>query len=510
MTYHPDDTIAAIATAYGGAYRGIVRVSGPRAVECIMDCLASAERSELATIERPVVLATSVAVPGVHRPVPCDVYLWPNQRSYTRQAAAELHTLGSPPVVQGLLERICSAGARPAEPGEFTLRAFLAGRLDLTQAEAVLGVIEADNRGQFDAALAQLAGGIARPMTDVRNTLADLLAELEAGLDFVEEDVAFISPELLDHQLAAAQQRVAETIEQLSSRGDASDVPQVALIGPPNIGKSSLFNALTRGGEHHADGALVSDRPGTTRDYLVARVELGGLVCRLIDTAGVDEHVGRVEPVDPIETISQQMTGAACSQAAIHLRCIDATRIQSDALRAILPSSVRSSTTDWSLKRPVQSSEAQRSVPSTVSKGSPPRTILVLTKADAVAEEDLTDLRKAAVLSAGLAVDDSTDVVITSSCTGRGLDELREAIRTAVESCDTNHSVVGTAVRCRESLRRASASLRRARYLARTSGGEELIAAELRAALTELGKVVGAVYTDDILDRIFSRFCIGK
>ncbi|MEX0612814.1 MAG: hypothetical protein WD229_11905, partial [Pirellulales bacterium] len=228
MSYHADDTICAIATAPGGAARGMVRVSGPDALRIIAQLFQPRDGQPLDAVRGPTALAGDVAVElGVDRGstnppltpsyrggestrVPCDLFLWPTVRSYTREPLAELHTVGSPPLVEALLATVCRAGARLAEPGEFTLRAFLAGRLDLTQAEAVLGVIDAADRRQLDTALAQLAGGLSQPLSRLRDELLNLLAHLEAGLDFVDEDIEFISPSDLVAHLAKVQAQVAQ------------------------------------------------------------------------------------------------------------------------------------------------------------------------------------------------------------------------------------------------------------------------------------------------------------
>ena len=181
---------------------------------------------------------------GEEMSVPCDLFLWPTDRSYTREPVAELHTIGSPPLLQAALAAVCRAGARLAEPGEFTLRAFLAGRIDLTQAEAVLGVIDAARRNELDAALAQLAGGLARPLHQLRDDLLQLLAELEAGLDFVEEDIRFISQQEVARTAASGSELLEDVAKQMTSRLHGESFPQVALVGPPNAGKSSLFNAM--------------------------------------------------------------------------------------------------------------------------------------------------------------------------------------------------------------------------------------------------------------------------
>lgn len=444
--YPLDDTIVAIASPPGGAARGIVRLSGPRAFECLTPLLSEFERPA-----SPCVIAGSLRLPGLVAPLPSDVYLWPH-RGYTGQPTVEIHTIGSPPLLQILLRSLCGAGARLAQRGEFTLRAFLAGRIDLTQAEAVLGVIDAADTRALDAALAQLAGGLARPLDHLRDALLELLAHVEAAFDFADEDLTFITHDELGRRLADAEGRVAALVHQMDSRAEPLEAAQVALVGRPNAGKSSLFNALLG-----ASAALVSHGPGTTRDYLAARLDLDGVQCRLIDTAGVDAR----ECLGDIDATAQSVAQRQRRAAQVVVLCIDATRPGDERLQAEL------ATDDL-------------------------RRIVVLTKCD-------LPHRNA-----------DPGAIETSTATGFGIDALRERLRHVL--LDDDHAgdvVASTAARCRESLRLARESLGRARQVA-ASGQEELAAAELRVALNELGKVVGAVYTDDVLDRIFSRFCVGK
>jgi len=455
-----DDTIAAIASAPGGAARGIVRLSGPEVSACLESCYTPETPVAWRDLRRAVVIPGRLTLPGCLSPLPAELYYWPTARSYTRQPVAEIHTLGSPPLVSAVLRTVCDAGARVAKPGEFTLRAFLAGRLDLVQAEAVLGVIDAQDPVQLERALSQLAGGLSGPLQNVRNALLDLLAHLEAGLDFAEEDIEFITAAELTAQLDAAAATVTALVEQMISRGTCSEAVRVALIGWPNVGKSSLFNALAG-----RDAALVSDQPGTTRDYLNAPVDLDGVPCVLIDTAGIETGS------TPISVQAQQLAGQQHRDADVQLLCLDSTRRLNS----------------WERE--------QLAGPTTAAR------IVALTK---------TDLRQA--------TDYCGTAIATSAASGAGLSALcRELRRTALRApsslrlpssdfrcCDA------TAERCRTSLRQSAESLQRARGLAAASGQEELVAAEIRTALDELGQIVGAVYTDDVLDRIFSRFCIGK
>jgi tRNA modification GTPase len=470
--YDTDDTIAAIATAAGGAARAIVRVSGPDAVRIVAKCFSAEYGEPLERCARATAVAGQMRVDlsdiGRAGPndlsVECDLYLWPDERSYTRSPVAELHTIGSPPLVDAVLATVCRAGARLAEPGEFTLRAFLAGRIDLTQAEAVLGVIDASGNEELTAALAQLAGGLARPLTKLRHDLLQLLAELEAGLDFVDEDIRFLSAGEIVERLTLARRLIGEIAEQMAGRSRATADRQVVLVGPPNVGKSSLFNALVgRAGvmdaatARRSGRALVSPAAGTTRDYLTAELTLGDVQCELVDTAGV----AAVSGDDAIESFAQSLAAERREKAAIRIWCVD---VHAAAF-------------------PLHSD----------------RDLVVITKAD--------------LARSPIRLPPGVRAIVTSSVTGQGFSELCDVLRETLlqESRGGQSSVVtSTAERCRESVRLADEAIARASDIASGGGGDELVAAELRVALEELGKVVGAVYTNDLLDRIFGTFCIGK
>ncbi len=472
--YPLDDTIAAIASPPGGAARGMVRISGPRTLEVVRRFFQPDDRTELSPpasweTGRPSAMAGSLRLPQMASPLPCELYLWPAGRSYTKAAVAELHTLGSPPLLQSVLNALCAAGARLAEPGEFTLRAFLAGRIDLTQAEAVLGVIDAVDPDELDVALSQLAGGLAGPLHALRDGLLDLLAHLEAGFDFADEDLPFITADQLRRQLAEALGHVARLARQMDCREETAGAIRAVLVGWPNTGKSSLFNALAGDAD-----ALVCQRPGTTRDYLTADLDLDGVKCQLIDTAGLqiqsDGSAAVADVSGSVQQAAQMVSLQQSRRAHVRIFCLDSTR----------------GPNDWERNELVRTDDHRR--------------IVVLTKIDARRETGHTE-----------------DGLPTSSMTGEGIDALREALRGAVLTagasgglCQQYGVVAGTAARCRQSLRLAAESLKRAQEIVCAGGGEELVAAEIRVALQELGKVVGAVYTDDLLDRIFSRFCIGK
>jgi tRNA modification GTPase len=463
MSYDLHETIVARATAPGGGARAVVRLAGPATGSCLARCFQPDGGACLESVGQATVLSGQFTLTVRQSPFPCRVYFWPGRQSYTRSPLAEVHLFGSPPLADAAIRTLCSHGARLARPGEFTLRAFLSGRIDLTQAEAILGVIDATGQSEMDVALRQLAGGVSVPLTRLRDDLLGLLAELEAGLDFVEEDIEFIGRGALLGRLAKAEDQVSDLATQMESRSESVHAVRAVLTGSPNVGKSSLFNALT-----NESGAIVSEVPGTTRDYLTARIELNGVGCELIDTAGVHE----LRSPDPVAVAARTAATQQHDQASIHILCVDAS-CELD---------------DQQLDRP----DAEGGQPS----------LVVLTKCD---------VPEAPVPSAATLFG-TNDAVAVSSRTGRGLDELRARLRRLIMASQTNEGdfVASTALRCRESLRQAASYLRKARNAASSMIGDEIVAAEVRSALDELGQVVGAVYTDDILDRIFSRFCIGK
>jgi tRNA modification GTPase len=388
------------------------------------------------------------------------VLLWPAPHTYTGQDLVELHTIGSPPLIEAILSHFYSQGARPAQPGEFTMRAFLAGKLDLTQAEAVLAVIDAETTGDLHAALGQLAGGIGKPLQQLRDDLLALLAEIEAGLDFAEEDLRFIPASQILERLQADREVLGRLEQQLDDRGIAGRPFRVVLAGPPNVGKSSLFNALVGDA-----AALVSPQAGATRDYLVRRVCWQDVELELVDTAGEADVVG-----DAIGEQAQAARSEQAEAADLVVHCEEnpeARRLASGRGLEVSPS------------RPVASGLDNA--------------LCVGTKCDLVATSAMPET--------GLQ---------TSAVTGQGIEDLREELVHRARSARRGHGLALSASRCRQHVRAARERIEAAIALASHGDAPELLALELRLALDEVGELVGAVYTDDLLDRIFSQFCIGK
>jgi tRNA modification GTPase len=441
MPLHPQDTIVALSTAPGRGGRAVVRLSGPAAadaVRAVFQCEQPLDRARRFLVEG------LLALPRIASPLQATVFFWPGPRTYTGQDVVELHTLSCPPLLDFLVAELLRAGARPAQPGEFTLRAFLAGKLDLTRAEAVQAVVAAADEWQLRQALTQLAGGMATPLQQVRDDLLNLLADVEAGLDFVDEDILFVGQEETLKRLAAAIARVTLLRRQLEQRATADRPFRAVLAGRPNAGKSSLFNAL--GGE-----ALVSPEPGTTRDYLVQVLHMGEVRVEVVDTPG------RQSAADPIEGHAQALGLEQAERADLVLLCVEV---------GDLPASAKA------LEK----------------EGGPP-VLTILTKCDLTATP--------------------AGAMPTSAVTGEGLEKLR-ALLTDYARHRPSAPLAPSLARCRHHVDTCLEHLRRAHGVVLFEDPAELLALELREGLEQLGQMVGAVYTDDLLDRIFSRFCIGK
>lgn len=441
MIPNPDDTIVALASAPGPGMRGIIRLSGPNVRAIVASVL---DGSLDLTSAKRTLLRCQVRIPGVYSPLPVVLHLGSAPRTYTGQDTAELHTISSPPLLDALIAALLNAGARAALPGEFTLRAFLAGKKDLPQAEAVLAVIEAGSPDELKQALAQLAGGVTQPLHGLREDLLNLLADVEAGLDFVDEDIEFVDKTQTLLRVSKGLAQVTLLQKQLDERS-LSDRPfRVALVGEPNVGKSSLFNALAG-----LPVAIVSPIAGTTRDYLTRTLALKGTSIELIDTAGW-QPVGNT-----IEEQAQTLGKAQARSADLLLWCRDATSVSME-----IP-------TDFG-------------------------GLKVLTV------ETKCDLRDAA--TAGIA---------TSAKSGHGIRALLAMILEQARNANRG-GLAPSLSRCRHHVEACLKHLRAAHSIVLFDDPGELLALELRLALEQLGAMIGAVHTEDLLDRVFSRFCIGK
>ena len=482
----PADTIAAVSTAAGSSARGIVRLSGPQAFDIVGSLLAEPQPRLDAPRPYSACPASLRLRPGGPR-VPATLYLMPAPRSYTRDHVAEIHTLGSPPLLAMVLDALVEHGARLAEPGEFTRRAFLAGRIDLAQAEAVLAIIQARSASEQRAATRALTGHHSRHIHELAEALVGLRAQVEASIDFAEHGLDLFRQADLLEALADALATVGDELTNADSGSLPPEGIRVALCGLPNAGKSSLFNALLA-----RDRSIVTDVPGTTRDAVAEPLTLDGIPFRLYDTAGLAHPPSATGEPDalpgpwflPHDDGRDDEADAIDIEAAARARgLIGGTHIALVVVDASQPLG-----------------EAERELWAEIDA---PHKILVLNKGDLAARVDDSAV---AELAAG------ASVFHTSAATGKGVGELATALVNIVRAGQVDASPADLVwnARHRHALRRAREALERARTAAEDELGAEFVAVDLRDAHAALGTITGEVVAEDILDVIFAEFCIGK
>ena len=454
--YQLNDTIIAPATPAGTGAIGVIRLSGKEAITITNAQFKGKNLTQQAshTIHLGKITDTDGTVIDE---VLVSVFIGPN--SYTGENVVEISCHGSPYIIQRILEVLIAKGARSAEPGEFTLRAFLNKKLDLSQAEAVADLIASDSKASHDMALNQMRGGFAKIIRNLREELIRFAALIELELDFSEEDVEFANREQLIRLIDSIQEVIAPLIQSFRLGNVLKTGVTTVIAGRPNAGKSTLLNALLQ-----EDRAIVSDIAGTTRDTIEETLHIHGILFRLIDTAGIREAA------DAIEHLGIERTFEKIRQSSIVLYVFDCTQMSE--------------------------AEVQKDLSMLHTHGIP--VLLLANKADLAAQKQQYP---------------SLDVLYISASNGQHLDVLKQRLYEMVvkdTQLSSNHAIVSN-LRHYEALNQAGTALQKVRegILAHTGG--ELIAFDLRAALQALGTITGDIDVDrDILGTIFGKFCIGK
>jgi len=454
------ETIAAISTPPGRGGIGIVRLSGPQAAPIAMQLVRLRQPLEHAQARLADVLDENSGI-DAGRIDEAVVTFFAAPRSYTAEDLVEIAAHGSPVVLELLLNRALALGARLAEPGEFTQRAFLAGRLDLTQAEAVRDLIEAQTLTQARQAASQMGGALSRRVGPVKQALVELIALLEAGIDFAEDDVD-VTPQAEIARRIGALTPPLTALEASFARGRIiHDGLTLAIVGRPNAGKSSLFNRLVE-----RDRAIVTATPGTTRDTVTERISLDGIPLELVDTAGLREAA------EEVEQLGIQRSREALADAALVVVVLEATQPLNDEERRLLAAI----------------------------EGRP--AVVAVNKSDLIA--NLPASGRPLPNCAGL------PALATSALTGEGIPALRERILALATGGAAAEPGMLTSLRHQQAIAATLAALADAVQANAESIPHEMILLDLYRALGALDSLTGQTTPDDILNLIFSTFCIGK
>jgi tRNA modification GTPase len=477
-----NDTIAAIATPPGPGGVGVIRVSGADAFALVLplfrrpgmkDALSTFPTSHQLTYGSILDPSTSEILDEVL------VAFMRAPHTYTRENVVEIQGHGGPLVLKRLLRAVLTQGARMANPGEFTLRAFLNGRLDLAQAEAVMDLIGSETEASQRLALQQLRGRLSIQVEEARRSVLRVIAPIEASIDFPEDDVPTPQADELRPLIAIAQQQVTSLLAGSEQGRLYRQGLRTAIIGRPNVGKSSLLNALLR-----TERAIVAPIAGTTRDTVEEVANLRGIPLHLIDTAGI------TPTTDPVERMGVQRSRAAAENADVVLLVFDGSE-------ALTKQDYQVSLELHSLGFGKVAAENQ------ISTSYRRPVVLVINKADRELHIEQAELERTWP---------QAPIVPLSTLTGIGLPELEQTLAELVQAGNGLHSesVLVTSARHQEALRRTAEHLRAAQSSLTQRLPLDFVSIDLRAAYAALGEVTGETASDDLLDRIFSEFCIGK
>lgn len=446
------DSIVAIATPPGEGAIGIVRLSGPEAKTSAQKFFIPRRNLKELPTFRPTL--GDFVTKGNQKIDQVLLIYYPAPRSYTGEDLVEIHAHGNPVVLRQIVQTFLQTGLRLAEPGEFTKRAFLNGKMDLTQAEAVANLIAAKTDLAAQASLAQLEGSLSRQVETLRQRIVDMFVYVEAAIDYPDEDLELLSQGQLEERAKALIDQMAQIRKGAQSGKLLRDGVSAVIVGKPNVGKSSLLNALL-----NEERAIVTPIPGTTRDIVSEFVNLEGLPVKFVDTAGIRE------------------TGEVVEQEGVR-RSVKSLE-QADVVLFVCDGASGITEEDQEILERVKNK----------------KTLYVVNKSDLPSKDFNGHL---------------TSPLFVSAKERTGLDDLRRAVVEQVGNGFKSQENYLVTLRHVEAMRRAEEALQKAQATLVQKLSGEFVAVDLRAALDELGEIVGQTTTDDILDKIFSTFCIGK
>lgn len=450
------DTIVALATPPGVGAIGVIRVSGQQTVEIVNSIFKGKNLSEVPS--HTLAYGTIRDGEAILDEVLVSVFRGPN--SYTKEDVIEISTHGSPFILQKVIELLIEKGARTAKPGEFTQRAFINGRFDLAQAEAVADLISSENAAMQQTAIKQMRGGFSHEIKQLRERLVHFASMIELELDFSEEDVEFANREALERLIAEIQQTLRPLIESFKWGNVIKNGVPIVIAGRPNAGKSTLLNALL-----NEQRAIVSDIAGTTRDTIEDQLTIEGITFRFIDTAGLRETT------DTIEAIGVQRTQEKMKEASLILYLIDLKRTDVDLLNEELA--------------PI------------IATGVP--FVVIGNKQDLLSSDEMADWQK------------RHTILPLSASSQHGVNELkRELVSRVRENKVSAGQTIVTNSRHYQGLLRTNDALEKVKNALSSNVTGDFLALDIREALFHLGEITGAITTDDLLENIFSKFCIGK
>ena len=476
----PQDSIVALATASGAGAIAIVRISGADAIEIAASVFKSVRQKDLLK-QKSHTLHLGHILDGnkMLDEVLVSVFKGPN--SYTGENTIEISCHGSPYIQQQIIQLLLRKGCRMATPGEFTLRAFLNGKLDLSQAEAVADLISSDNEAAHQIAMQQMRGGFSNEISKLREELLNFASLIELELDFAEEDVEFADRTQFYDLLARIELVLKRLIDSFAVGNVIKNGIPVAIVGEPNVGKSTLLNALL-----NEDRAIVSEIAGTTRDTIEDELVIGGIGFRFIDTAGIRETE------DVVESIGIRKTFEKMESAQVVVYLVDGSRLSDEGNLAVLKTEFGKIKNQFPLK-PI---------------------VIVVNKSDRIDESNMTIIQESlSEISNNSAGENQqpTSFLMLSAKENTNIDALKDQLLSYVNTgALRNSDTIVTNTRHYDAMLKALEEIQKVNYGLETNLPSDLMAIDIRQALYHFGEITGQVTNDELLGNIFANFCIGK